>query len=319
MITTLTRLLCSLLLAPLSVVTLHAQAQDERWYKVELLVFSRAQSAGEETETWESTPTLMYPSNYQFLIDPNRQTRDEVEDDPNQPIPDPNQAIPEPNQASELDDGTDAVPRPTQFALLDESELMFQSEARQMDRSGQYEVLFHESWLHPMTDKANAPDIVLDHSGDTQQWPELQGSIKFYLSRYLHVETNLWLNTNGVYLPPDWQMPSPPLGPVSQQINDLDLITSVDESGVATDLEDTGKSHLKPSEEQLLADMATVDLPPVYPWRHALLLQQKRRMRSTEVHYIDHPALGVVIQITPVKEAELVLRAEQEAAVKMYR
>jgi hypothetical protein len=37
-------------------------------------------------------------------------------------------------------------------------------------------------------------------------------------------------------------------------------------------------------------------------------------MRSTEVHYIDHPALGVVILITPVEEEELILRAEQEAA-----
>ena len=33
--------------------------------------------------------------------------------------------------------------------------------------------------------------------------------------------------------------------------------------------------------------------------RQIILLQEEREMRSSEVHYIDHPVLNVIIQITP--------------------
>ena len=35
-----------------------------------------------------------------------------------------------------------------------------------------------------------------------------------------------------------------------------------------------------------------------YPWRHAIPLQQSRRMRGGELHYLDHPVLGVLIKLT---------------------
>ncbi len=44
---------------------------------------------------------------------------------------------------------------------------------------------------------------------------------------------------------------------------------------------------------------------PLYPYRHAVLLDQTRRMRSGEIHYIDHPLLGVIIKFTPVSGEEL--------------
>ena len=49
---------------------------------------------------------------------------------------------------------------------------------------------------------------------------------------------------------------------------------------------------------------------PDYPWRHAVLLQQTRRMRGGELHYIDHPMFGLLIKVTrhefaPFVETEL--------------
>ena len=51
---------------------------------------------------------------------------------------------------------------------------------------------------------------------------------------------------------------------------------------------------------------------PVYPYRHAVLVQQKRRMRSNEVHYIDHPLLGAVIKFTPVTADDLAAIAAEQ-------
>ena len=43
-------------------------------------------------------------------------------------------------------------------------------------------------------------------------------------------------------------------------------------------------------------------------------LNDKRRMRSEEVHYLDHPMLGLVVKLTPLTEEELEALAAEELA-----
>ena len=50
-----------------------------------------------------------------------------------------------------------------------------------------------------------------------------------------------------------------------------------------------------------------------YHWRHAVLMQQNRRMRSEEVHYLDHPMLGVLARVVPLSDEELEALAADEA------
>ena len=45
-------------------------------------------------------------------------------------------------------------------------------------------------------------------------------------------------------------------------------------------------------------------LQPEIPAPTIYRLAQTRRMRSGELHYLDHPALGILIQITPVEIEE---------------
>ena len=168
-----------------------------------------------------------------------------------------------------------------------------------MQRMGNYRTLFHQTWLQPMRDENRALPIVLDRSGDSREWPRLQGSVKIYLSRYLHIETDLWLNTTGNYLPGQWTMPPAPLGPSS-------LILIEPELTLPEPFEES-------QETEPLAETSTA-LEPVYPWRHAVRFNEKRRMRSNEVHYLDHPMLGVVVKLTPVAQEELQAIAEADLA-----
>jgi hypothetical protein len=55
---------------------------------------------------------------------------------------------------------------------------------------------------------------------------------------------------------------------------------------------------------------------PDYAWRHAVLLQQSRRMRGGELHYIDHPMFGLLIKVTRYKFEPFV---ETEPAVSLVR
>ncbi|MCR9184546.1 MAG: peptidoglycan binding protein CsiV [Halieaceae bacterium] len=185
---------------------------------------------------------------------------------------------------------------PTAFLTLPAQAREFRGKAAYMERNGPYRVLFHEVWWQPVGGARSALPIVLDQSGDQQSYPALQGTVRLHRSRFLHVDTQLWLNTSGDYLPGTWRMPPPPLGPVSLERVPAALLPDADADVLSAV---TGYDPAWDAAPGLLEE-ATPTAAPVYPYRHAVLLQQQRRMRSNEVHYIDHPLMGVVIKLTPL-------------------
>lgn len=300
--------------------------QGDRWFQVELLVFSNERV--NSSEQWQPIPKLTYPNAARFLVEPDqvqanlaRYQAESVVDEFGrqiltiQPEATAKQApltpdIPPSGETAGDTAGNASLPlRPTPFVALPSNQLEFRGKAAYMQRSGGYRTLFHETWVQPVQDEGSALPLILDRSGDTGQWPRLQGSVKLYLSRYLHIQTNLWLNTAGDYLPGLWRMPAPPLGPPS-------LI--IEEPPVELDAESTPAEWVAvDNEDELAGDPNEVvgeeDLGPVYPFRHAVLLQQKRRMRSTEVHYLDHPLFGLVVTLKPLGDEELEAMARAEA------
>ncbi len=302
----------------------HGPANAERWYRVELLVF--AQPGGAGAEQWAPIPRLEYPGAARFLLRTaaieNNNARygmaGEVDEFGRQlfELPDPTALPPLPQEplanpdtgtaapATGLDAAapgaleTGAPPLPTPFLVLPRSLLEFRGKAAYMERRGGYRMLFHETWLQPVGEASRELPIVLDRSGDSGTWPELQGSVRLYLSRYLHLETNLWLNTRGEYLPGEWRMPPAPLGPPS--------VIVTEPPPPLADTESTAPDVPAGAGSESVEDVVAEDgAGPVYPWRHAVLQQQKRRMRSNEVHYIDHPMLGVIAKLTPLTEEDL--------------
>ncbi|MFT4518532.1 MAG: hypothetical protein ACI9JM_000913 [Halioglobus sp.] len=329
--------------------TLHAQ--EERWFRVELMVFSHR--GGESTERWEPTPRLGYPGAARFLVDPDTVEQNQVNFSGQSTVDEFGRQILTPLRGSanflpseiepadiandtdetvkigshllqaeavgRVANATDTTPQlllPTPFQKLPNSLLEFRGKAAYMNRSGSYQMLFHESWVQPVIGKSDTLPIILDHSGDYGGWPKLQGSINLYLSRYLHLETNLWLNTSGEYLDSDWRMPPAPLGPLSVIIEEplplaIEPFEALSSPTVLATLEGENITLGNITSDKAAAaseDLETLPLEklePIYPYRHAVLLQQKRRMRSQEVHYIDHPMLGLVIKVTPLDEQDL--------------
>lgn len=299
-------------LAPLLAlfVAVPSLSQETRWFKVELMVFSQETQARYAEEQWAPFPELAYPEQARFLIEPARVEANLREYggvsridqlgrqiiDLATPLEDADD-IPYRNDTTEGASGPDAdatavapeSAEPEPFVVLPAAELEFAGKTAYMQRNGPYRILFHQAWLQPVREGEDGPSIILDRSGDTEQWPRLQGSIRLSLARYLHLETNLWLNTMGDYLPGAWRMPAPPLAPPSLVLEGVPepeeepyFLAPEDEPGPG---EDAGETLDEPED--------------AYPFRHAVLLSQKRRMRSEEVHYIDHPLLGAVVKVTP--------------------
>jgi len=344
----------TLLISALSLFALQTMAQGEdteRWFKVELMIFSH-ETGHNSSEQWEATPELAYPGASRFLVKPDqvkanltqyenladsvvdefgRQTLTllptvelEAEEAPYGFDPGTGGRQPEEIEALQLpvepnEPVVDELPqlplKPTPFIALPSSERTFHGKAAYMQRSGRYRTLFHQAWYQPVASETQALPLVIDRSGDTGEWSRLQGSVKIHLSRYLHIETNLWLNTDGHYLPGEWRMPAPPLGPPSLIIEELPPPEwALDAEQPETPDEEEAWDEW-PENSALDPNAVPEEVGPQYPYRHAVLLQQKRRMRSIEVHYIDHPLMGVVITFTPVTEEELEVLALESVSL----
>lgn len=297
------------------------EEQEERnWYRVEIIVFSYGSALAQESEKWPLLPPLAYPARLQRLSKDSLETDGEtpwklitIEDS----IPradleldrktssmqrDPDEAPLQ--QAASAVAGAPAevtarqlplIPAATEvpdhylvlrpFTLLDDSALELNS--RRLQRNQGRRILFHAGWYQPLRSREDTEPLLIEGSRRKGDYPDLQGTIRLYVSRYLHLETDLWLNTPGDYLPADWKMPNPPLAPealhTDQHFFRVQLPTDWHYRPFAG-----GYSYGVQQKPE-----------PEYGWRHAVTLKQKRRMRSGELHYIDHPLLGLLIKVTP--------------------
>ncbi len=382
------RLLAGLLLAVLAS-TASAQNEPEEftdnWYRIELLIFANRDPEAALAERWPLLPQLAYPEAWQHLVtgDP-RQPADRpfqlvtIEDS----VPDPaidllwersieqlrreyrqKQRLRAPELAliplvameTPLD-----VPR--QRVLLAAQAREMNTQRRRIEASAGLEVLMHQSWLQRIPSREIALPLIIDGPVQFGDYPELQGSVLFYSGRYLHISTDLWLNTAGSYLDADsttagWSMPRPPL-PVSpddespapfrvevgedwfaglelppalpeyEAFDDDEVGTTDTRSGISVfmpprpdasepdaerepptaepdrfpgdadaDEEATReRTHPPATEAEMEAFLARAVHD--YEFRHAVRVVQQRRMRSGELHYIDHPLLGIVVKIS---------------------
>ena len=219
-----------------------------------------------------------------------------------------------------------ALARP--YQLLDDDVLEFRAQARSLRRNGR-RVAFHGAWWMHLPADVPTPALFLDRGADPDSapWPDLQGSVRIDRSRYLHIDVDLWLNTLAAYLPEGWRIDAPPLPPASIAGRTLTgternpwapqptlsfvnrAADRVPAPGPRAAAQAAGEAITGPPgngpEEPPGDDTATGDdreLAPAYPWRHAIVHRQSRRMRSGEVHYLDHPVIAVVVKLLPADE-----------------
>ncbi|SDZ79283.1 CsiV family protein [Microbulbifer marinus] len=155
-------------------------------------------------------------------------------------------------------------------------------------RRGGDRVLFHKAWQQVLQQKRNSPAILISGGDSFSGHQRLEGSVTVSVSRYLHLSTDLWLSefgpqqvNNGILLP---------RRPEAPREEPLALAGTAAQFGPAANA------------------FATRPPQPVYAQRVAQL-QQERRMRSGELHYLDHPAFGILIEIRTVAPEE-----EQQSA-----
>lgn len=261
-----------------ALVVLSTQAQTrthEGWYQVEMIVVARKDDAGQEH--WPSNIKLRYPGDWVELKDPTAAGASTANGNPLSALP-------------TVDLTKEA------FYLLPANERQLNAQAQKLQRSTRFEVLFHNAWRQVITNKKSSKAIIINGGKTFGQHQALEGSIRLSVATYLELQTNLWLSQFDVNVGQEITQPWPaiPMRPnyTITAMSDLSLDSVVElEQALATENTQWSNGSFDASAAPPETDN--------FVTRQIVLLQQERDMRSNEVHYIDHPALNVIIQVSP--------------------
>ena len=165
------------------------------------------------------------------------------------------------------------------YRWLPEDELLMQTEARRIEARDALHILLHGRWIQPVPERTLPEPLLVQTGARVGNTQQLEGTMAVTLGRYLHFQATLWYR-------------EPALG---QQPVDIPL----------------GGGFLGGS------PFSRIDRPITLPESNQgyMLLSQSRRLRSEEVHYLDHPKFGIVVRIDPVaipRELTLLFEALEE-------
>jgi hypothetical protein len=169
------------------------------------------------------------------------------------------------------------------YKKLTGDELSLHSEKKRLSNSGAYRVLFHEGWMQPVRHTQNPRPIRITGGNilDNGMY-ELDGHIAVGRGTYLHFRPNLFLSKQ---LTADQTA-------MLKQASSNPPINETEENSAASLLTMQASSDAESSLDQNIL----MDIPEIL----TVNLDQARRMKSKELHFIDHPLMGILVEIKPV-------------------
>ncbi|MGF1696079.1 peptidoglycan binding protein CsiV [Vibrio lamellibrachiae] len=201
-------------------------------------------------------------------------------------------------------------------SMLPYDEYHLTDQATSLKKHAGFEVLVHKAWRQGDEGKASSPVFHIQAGSDyseifnpdgseklalTEESPvegvveqsfdqplyELDGKLQIYVQHYLYAETQLDLKSPSVRKVTFEEKPLE---------NDFDV--------AQLDTEQPKAEPLEVDSTVLVGNMENVTpTVEIEEYLKSYRMDQKRRMRSTETHYLDHPLLGIVIQVRRVEQS----------------
>jgi hypothetical protein len=175
----------------------------------------------------------------------------------------------------------------------DPAQLALSRSARALTRRGVGRVLAHGAWLQPVPARDDPqPILIQSDEAIADRW-RIEGTLAITVGRFLHVAAELWYQPDPADGPQDSTRSGGSGGWFS--LTDGSSRDTAVLAGIPFDFDDA--------------------VDPELPYQ---VLSEVRRMRSGELHYLDHPSFGVLIRVDPVEPpaALLELFEQLEEAVE---
>ena len=158
----------------------------------------------------------------------------------------------------------------TPFIALGDEAAHFLDYNEDLQNSSDHRLLFHAVWRQPVMNRIQSTPILVTGGESFEGHFELEGSLRFsYNINRVDVEANLWIIEFAETGNPNsifWQLPPLP------EMNDDD--DNTDNGAVAA------------------SDIS--------------FMNEVRSMISNELHYLDHPDIGMLVQIRPYQLPEII-------------
>ena len=277
---TINRIFRLLIILKLSLLMNNSSYGQDRWFQIELSIFSNENVEDRETEYWTPEDTdLSYPNNSRrlSLLADSFLPEENINDKPNAEEPLSQDDISNMIRVDQLKNikprerNTDSDFKLIDFARDDFAQLShddsdFQQTNRTLERSSEHRLLFHGLWRQAVQQSSAAIPIYIEGGLNYGEDYELQGSVTIRFNDAedrVVVDTHIWLVEYSIVKNTDTEWVLPEI-PKSIKID----------------------SPINPSSLTYFPNK-------VY------LMKQSRQMRSNEFHYLDHPALGLVISVKP--------------------
>jgi hypothetical protein len=280
---------------------LPAQDQDKdelTWYEIEVIVFERSSEIGRNAEFWAAEPGLPDIASAVELSVEGLAPADATDDVP------AGGEIEAPPQAEDLTSPDTSMPLP--FQLVAPGDYRLTDARERLEKSSAFRPLLHVAWIQPgfpseqarlvhvrnNNSALGAVAVSVDESQPALSEPDyaptlssrisvardpskpaLDGTLRVHRARYLHVQADLLY-----YRPLD---------------TDARAAVPANDNADATLMADSPDTAFI---EQLLAEE---DSAP-----RLFRLSESRRMRSRELHYLDHPLFGMIVEAWPVELPE---------------
>ena len=259
---------------------------QERWFQIEISIFSNESPIDKSEELWQpARQQLAFPEKIRKLDNLIDILTLDSSNSINQPevvgresAVAPRELSPEQREEIILTTGPKNQTVNHEFRFFDfsrddflqlpPSSSDFQQTNRELERSPAHRLLFHGLWRQVVTNSAFAEPIYVEGGLAYGAQHELQGSLTIRFNEgqdRIVVDANLWFSEFSVVenLTEKWELPTPP-----KSIANFD-------------------------------DLETSNPDLIFHPIRVYHMQQTRDMRSREFHYLDHPALGLVILVEP--------------------
>jgi len=175
---------------------------------------------------------------------------------------------------------------------LDSEQLFLTKEKDHLKYSKKYQLLAHFGWRQPGLSQKQALPIQITFD---PQYEQTFGEIKIVLSRYLHTKVNI--NSHE-------QICRRVTG--KENIQTTEAISNTDETASKTTkvkIEvELGQQQKQQQTVQQQNNINKEETPiKTLCKEENIQFKQSRKMRSKELHYLDHPVFGLLVKINPVK------------------
>lgn len=284
---------------------LQALAQGQRWYQIEVSIFTH-ETGDPAAEHWTAervNPTFpqglrvmgsvldaLDLEDWSVLAPPAaRALRTDTlsgDDVPGNGEEEPEPPIPGPQGEHNSDFRLPDIQRDP-FLRLPENEQNFRTTNQRLDNSPAHRLLWHAAWRQPMGQRNQATALAIAEGRafetDFGLRHELEGSLSLYFNapeNRVVLDANLWLTE---FVRGSRQAPEPLPGrfqPLLEQARwQLPELPAVMRERAGGEVATAAEGHFR--------------IERIIPMR------QQRDMRSNEFHYLDHPALGIVVEVFP--------------------